>query len=100
MLMSRIAAVGNLADVRWVHAGEVWRGHPRHSVALAHIRRGYPRRSARKVPRTHAWQIRRVRAVFHWLDDNHRHLIMPLALWDATEQIEAAARRFRLGSGP
>jgi len=42
---------------------------------------------------------RRVRPAVHWLDDEHRHLIMPLALWDATEQIEAAARRFSLGSG-
>jgi hypothetical protein len=47
---------------------------------------------------------RRVRAggavAVRWLDDEHRHLIMALALWDATEQIEAAARRLSLWSGP
>jgi hypothetical protein len=30
-----------------------------------------------------------------WLTAEQRHLTMPLALWDAAEQIEAAAALFR-----
>ena len=34
-----------------------------------------------------------------WLDEGHRHLIAPLALWDVTDQLEAAAALFRLRAG-
>jgi hypothetical protein len=35
-----------------------------------------------------------------WLDDRHRHLIAPLALWDIAEQLEAVAELFRLRARP
>jgi len=102
MLVSRIAAAVDLADVRWVRGRRDRRADPGHVFAWALERRNRPPRRSAAVHVAHLCPVsvsRRVRPAVHWLDDEHRHLIMPLALWDATEQIEAAARRFSLGSG-
>lgn len=65
-----------MPDAHWMHIRRIQRPLGRRDVRHVLIRHGNRRRPT-------------------WVTAEQRHLIMPLALWDAAEQIEAAAALFR-----
>ena len=100
--MSRIGTAGSSAQVRWVRI--------RSGLALGdgqafdgmHVGRSRTSRCGIDVSRMHLGPERGRRHAdpMAWLDFEHRHLIMPLALWDLSEQIAAAALLFSRARDP
>ena len=91
--MSRIVGRRNLAEVRWAHNRRAGRPIAMPDAHWMHIRRPPGSLGSRGV---HHLLFRQGRGrSLTWLDDEHRHLIMPLALWDVSGQLDAAAALFR-----
>ena len=91
--MSRIAGGGGLAEVRWVLDQRAGQPIAMPDAQWMHVRRTPWPLGRRRVRHVLIRQGRQRRPT--WLTAAQRHLIMPFALWDAAEQIEAASALFR-----
>jgi hypothetical protein len=92
--VTRILAGRSLAEVRWVLNRRAGQPIATPEAHWMHIRRTPRPLGQRRVVR-HVLNRQGQRRSPKWLTAEQRHQIMPFALWDAGEQIEAAAALFR-----